>query len=1059
MDHKRANREKMIREVHVDYCFMGSKADTTTKCIVVAKDYDSKSIMASIVPTKGGSHDYPAKRINAFIRELGLEAQDVVFRSDQEPALQDLLREVGKKRVPAKTFYEVSPVGSSASNGVAERGVQTVEGQIRVLKDALEARLGTEVPSNHNVLAWLVEFAATLVNRYEVGRDGRTPHERLRGKASRLVGLEFGERVNFRRTAVGSRMAKLDSLWSDGVFLGYRAVSGEIVVGTSDGVYKTRTVKRKPYEHRWAKGNLDFVGGVPWKTSVDQGEVEEVMPAVDIGMEMPEVEIQRPPADERRPIPRRVYIKARDIDKYGATINCKGCVATLRGQGGVPHTDACRRRLTEEIEKDDGGDRVKRARQREMEFYEQAIRDSVREEKRKADDEKVEEAKKTRFSEDGGTTSGSTASSSGGIARTGESAGAMDDSMQGLMDGSEKGEKRAAEDPPDDAERGDQERTEDVGMSYVQEDMDGRVKFRDYDRCGGLWMVACRDPEEDVEDLPDEQHAGGDIADYEYEYGSGEMAIFRDDRTGKPLDTAKVRAAREEELRELDRRVWEEADLQECWDKKGRGPIAVRWVDVDKGFGVHRSRLVAKDFKPRSRINDKEGLFAATPPLELVKMLIVRAAMCDKRGKETRKVMFVDISKAHLYAPVQEEEFVQFPPERMKEGKCARLIYTLYGLRTAASNWEKEYSKTLEDAGFRAGQATVVAFYHELRDIRIVVHGDDFVIEGQESDLEWVRGVLAAKYLMKVRGILGPDARDKKTIDILGRVVEWRADELWWEADPRHVERILETMGLKDGNASVVPGVKIQEEEGDAVELSAEDLSRFRSVAARANFIAQDRPDIRYSVKELCREMSKPTQGSLRKLKKLARYLKGQPRMVQKIQIDAKAKEVHKGDIKVIVDSDWAGCTTTRRSTNGGCIVVGDVCLKAWSTTQGVVALSSGEAEYYAAVKGASEGLGFQAACEDLGMGRMTVKILTDSSACKGICQRTGLGKVRHIDVALLWLQDLVRRGRIVMRKIPGSENPADLMTKYLTGVKTALITNGLGFHVEDGRTQIVDQA
>ena len=71
--------------------------------------------------------------------------------------------------------------------------------------------------------------------------------------------------------------------------------------------------------------------------------------------------------------------------------------------------------------------------------------------------------------------------------------------------------------------------------------------------------------------------------------------------------------------------MWEEADLQECFDKKGRGPIGIRWVDVDKGFGVYRSPLVAKDSKPRSKIDDKEGLFAATPPLELVKVLIMKA--------------------------------------------------------------------------------------------------------------------------------------------------------------------------------------------------------------------------------------------------------------------------------------------------------------------------------------------------------------------------------------------------------------------------------------------------
>ena len=87
--------------------------------------------------------------------------------------------------------------------------------------------------------------------------------------------------------------------------------------------------------------------------------------------------------------------------------------------------------------------------------------------------------------------------------------------------------------------------------------------------------------------------------------------------------------------------------------------------------------------------------------------------------------------------------------------------------------------------GFQPGRATVVAFFHPERDIRIIVHGDDFVVEGEESDLEWVRDVLAAKYEWKVRGILGPEPCDQKSVVVLGRAVEWRADELWWEADPQ----------------------------------------------------------------------------------------------------------------------------------------------------------------------------------------------------------------------------------------------------------------------------------
>ena len=69
------------------------------------------------------------------------------------------------------------------------------------------------------------------------------------------------------------------------------------------------------------------------------------------------------------------------------------------------------------------------------------------------------------------------------------------------------------------------------------------------------------------------------------------------------------------------------------------------------------------------------------------------------------------------------------------------------------------------------------------------------------------------------------------------------------------------------------------------------------------------------------------------------------------------------------------------------------------------------------------------------------------------------MGKVRHIDVALLWLQDVVRKGRIGLQKIAGKNNPADLLTKYLPGVRTAEISRWLGFYVVDGRSNIVDTA
>ena len=105
--------------------------------------------------------------------------------------------------------------------------------------------------------------------------------------------------------------------------------------------------------------------------------------------------------------------------------------------------------------------------------------------------------------------------------------------------------------------------------------------------------------------------------------------------------------------------------------------------------------------------------------------------------------------------------------------------------------------------------------------------------------------------------------------------------------------------------------------------------------------------------------------------------------------------------------------------------------MKSWATTQMVVAQSSGEAEYYAMTKAAAEGLGVQALMEDLGW-KAKVRVWVDSSVAKSVASRVGLGKLRHMEVKFLWLQQAVRDGRIAVRKVPGQRNPADVLTKPL---------------------------
>ena len=134
--------------------------------------------------------------------------------------------------------------------------------------------------------------------------------------------------------------------------------------------------------------------------------------------------------------------------------------------------------------------------------------------------------------------------------------------------------------------------------------------------------------------------------------------------------------------------------------------------------------------------------------------------------------------------------------------------------------------------------------------------------------------------------------------------------------------------------------------------------------------------------------------------------------------------------------------------------MLGRHMIKSWSSTQPGVTLSSGEAELCGVIRGSGMGLGFQSLMKDLGQ-EMPIRVWTDSSAAIGICTRQGLGKLRHIDTHLLWIQQAVRSGRVDLRKILGEKNPADLFTKHLSSrERVQMLVGLLGCRYTCGRAE-----
>lgn len=228
--------------------------------------------------------------------------------------------------------------------------------------------------------------------------------------------------------------------------------------------------------------------------------------------------------------------------------------------------------------------------------------------------------------------------------------------------------------------------------------------------------------------------------------------------------------------------------------------------------------------------------------------------------------------------------------------------------------------------------------------------------------------------------------------------------------------------------------------------LTGADATDFRALAASANYFALDRPDISFSTKELCRYFSTPTTQSVEALRRLVRYLIGKKRLVWRYDF-----QPYTNKLSTYVDTDFGGCLVTRRSTSGGAMMRGRHLIRHWSSTQSTVALSSAEAELTGICRGASQSIGLRSVAKDLNID-LTLEILTDATAAIGVCKRRGLGNIRHLATADLWVQDKLRTQDFVLTKVDGSKNIADILAKIVDRMTLEKHMMSMGLMIDWGR-------
>ena len=288
---------------------------------------------------------------------------------------------------------------------------------------------------------------------------------------------------------------------------------------------------------------------------------------------------------------------------------------------------------------------------------------------------------------------------------------------------------------------------------------------------------------------------------------------------------------------------------------------------------------------------------------------------------------------------------------------------------------------------------------------------------------------------------------------VLNRIVRITDDGIEYEADQRHADLVIKQLALEKSNSVLTPADeeienKVTDDQGRCMNDNCDSnhAALYRSIAARLNYVSPDHPDLQYSIKEICRRMADPTWRDFARLKRLGRYMIGRPRLVSKFRFQGAVDRVI-----VMSDANWAGCKTTRKSTSGGCVLLGKHCVKSWSKTQHCISTSSAESEGVAIVKEGKE-MGIARILEDFENGDVSIDIMADASAALGMIEREGVGRVRHIDVAILWLQQRWLQKAVYFSKIVGTHNTSDLMTKALCRQKADEFVRDLNGEYRSGR-------
>ena len=168
-------------------------------------------------------------------------------------------------------------------------------------------------------------------------------------------------------------------------------------------------------------------------------------------------------------------------------------------------------------------------------------------------------------------------------------------------------------------------------------------------------------------------------------------------------------------------------------------------------------------------------------------------------GTGRNMIMINDVRRAFAYAKIQRDVYIELPKEDPDHGKglLGKLKLCLYGTRDATKGWQETLSSHLESIGFIRRKGHPSVFWHPDKEIRTLVHGDDYVSAGDESAMTWLETELAKAYEIQTPKV-GMRKDYQQEGQVLNRFIRCTVGGWEIEVDPRHAELVVEQLGIID---------------------------------------------------------------------------------------------------------------------------------------------------------------------------------------------------------------------------------------------------------------------